>query len=199
MSPKSQQTRSLVTIGRVLKPFGVKGEVRVESLTDVPGRFEELKTVTLELPGGQLLEATVITVRKNGRGYLLGLSACTTPEEAAPFRGAWIKVPVHPNLPREKDVYYQFELIGLDVHDEEGNRVGILEEVLDYPQHHVFVIRNHGNETLIPATKKTIEMIDTEQNILRVRSRESWGHQPCVVKFSPSSLTSFNRSLHTVW
>ena len=174
MVTRSNHNAPLVTIGRILKPFGVKGEVRVESLTDVPGRFEELTNVTLELPGGQTIETTVNSVRKNSRGYLLGLSAFTTPEEATSFRGSWIQVPVHPNLPREADVYYQYELIGLEVQDPEGNVLGILEEIMEYPQHHVFVIRNSQGEVLVPASKTTVETIDIANKILRLRSKEWW-------------------------
>ncbi len=174
MVTQSQHQAPLVTIGRILKPFGVKGEVRVESLTDVPGRFEMLTDVTLELPGGQMIETTVTTVRKNGRGYLLGLSAFSSPEEASSFRGSWIQVPVHPHLPREEGVYYQYELIGLEVQGPDGEVLGTLEEVMEYPQHHVLVIRNARGEILIPASKKTIEVIDVENKVLRLRSKEWW-------------------------
>ena len=34
-----------VTVGKIVKPFGVRGQVRVLSLTDVPGRLENLKDV----------------------------------------------------------------------------------------------------------------------------------------------------------
>lgn len=170
----TQHSSTLVIIGKILKPFGVKGEVRVESLTDVPGRFEQLEEVTLELSSGQLVNTRVKSVRSTGQGYLLTFSAFDSPEEAEAFRGSWIKVPVHPNLPREKDLYYQFELIGLEVQDMEGTCLGNVEEILEYPQHHVFVIRGGEQELLIPATKNTINQVDVEHNLLRLHPRERW-------------------------
>ncbi len=174
VSSISQQSGTLVIIGKILKPFGVKGEVRVESMTDVPGRFEQLEDVTLELSNGQLVNTMVKSVRATGQGYLIAFSAFDNPEEAEAFRGSWIKVPVHPNLPREKDVYYQFELIGLEVQDPEGTNLGNVEEVLEYPQHHVFVVRGGAHELLIPATKNTIHQVDIDHNILRLHPRERW-------------------------
>ena len=42
----------LVTIGRIERSFGVRGEARVRSLSDVPGRFEELRQVMIAGRGG---------------------------------------------------------------------------------------------------------------------------------------------------
>ncbi|GJL58942.1 MAG: hypothetical protein NPIRA03_17990 [Nitrospirales bacterium] len=165
---------SMVTIGRILKPFGVQGEVRIESLSDVPGRFEGLETVTLALPDGKTLETLVTSVRQINQGVILGLSAFSTPETAALYRGAWIKIPENPDLPRDSDTYYQFELIGLRVEDAEGQPVGTLEEVLEYPQHHVFVIRSKDREILVPASRRTIALVDLPHKVLRLTSREWW-------------------------
>jgi len=174
MGIPEQNCSSMVIIGRILKPFGVHGEVRVESLTDVPGRFEGLKTVTLVIPGGKNMETMVTSVRQINQGVILGFSAFSTPEAAAPYRGAWIQTPVSHNLPRDKDTFYQFELIGLQVEDSDGQPIGNLEEVLEYPQHHVLLIRNQEREVLIPASRRTIEMVDLEHKVLRLTSREWW-------------------------
>lgn len=165
---------SMVIIGRILKPFGVHGEVRVESLTDVPGRFKGLQTVTLTLSDGKSVETKVTSVRPVNNGIILGFSAFSTPEAAAPFRGAWIQVPVDLNLPREKDTFYQFELIGLRVEDAEGQAIGSIEEVLEYPQHHVLVVRNQNREVLIPASRRTIAMVDVPHKVMQLTSREWW-------------------------
>jgi len=174
MAIPEQTCSSMVIIGRILKPFGVRGEVRVESLTDVPGRFEGLQTVTLVLQDGGNVETMVTSVRQINQGVILGFSAFSTPEAAAPYRGAWIQIPVSHNLPRDKDTFYQFELIGLQVEDSDGQAIGKVEEVLEYPQHHVLVIRNKEREVLIPASRRTIEMVDLDHKILRLTSREWW-------------------------
>lgn len=174
MGISDESHSSMVIIGRILKPFGVRGEVRVESLTDVPGRFEGLQTVTLSLVNGEKEEATVTSVRQVNQGIILGLSAISSPEAAAPYRGAWIKVPVNHNLPRDEDTFYQFELIGLRVEDSAGQTIGHVEEVLEYPQHHVLVIRSLDREMLIPANRRIIEMVDVKHGFLRLTSREWW-------------------------
>lgn len=167
---------SLVTIGRILKPFGVHGEVKVESLSDVPGRFEKLEKAFLTLPNETvpLQETTVIQVREVPAGFLMKCSAFSTPEEAAHFRGAWIQIPTSHDLPRPKDTYYQFELIGLSVEDPDGQQMGTVEEILEYPQHHVLVVRSEENEYLIPANRRTIKKVDLNKQSLHLASKEWW-------------------------
>ena len=169
-------TDSLVTIGRVLKPFGVRGEVKVESLSDVPGRFEGLQTVYLTLPHEAAIpqETRVNQVRDVTAGYLMSCTAFSTPEEAAHFRGAWIQIPTRTDLPRAPDTFYQFELIGLHVEDPDGQQMGKVEEILEYPQHHVLVVRNQEAEFLIPANRRTIEKVDLDNQCLHIASKEWW-------------------------
>ncbi len=169
-------TDSLVTIGRILKPFGVQGEVKVESLSDVPGRFEGLQTVYLTLPHETATprKTTVTQVRDVNAGYLMKCSAFSTPEEATHFRGAWIQIPTSAALPRDPDTFYQFELIGLRVEDPDGQQMGKVEEIFEYPQHHVLVVRNQEAEFLIPANRRTIEKVDLDNQCLHIASKEWW-------------------------
>jgi len=176
LSPSDPQTDSLVTIGRILKPFGVRGEVKVESLSDVPGRFEGLQTVYLTPPHQSATprEATVTQVRKVTAGYLMRFSTVSKPEEAAHFRGTWIQIPTSYDLPRDPDIFYQFELIGLRVEDPDGQQMGTVEEIFEYPQHHVLVVRNQEAEFLIPANRRTIERVDLDNHCLHLASKEWW-------------------------
>ena len=148
----------------------------MESLSDVPGRFAGLQSVYLTLPYEDATprEATVTQVRNVTTGYLMKCSAFSTPEEAAHFRGAWIQIPSSTDLPRDPDTYYQFELIGLRVEDPDGQEMGKVEEIFEYPQHHVLVIRNHEAEFLIPANRKTIVKIDLDNQCLHIASKEWW-------------------------
>ncbi len=176
VSRKLPPTDSLVTIGRILKPFGVRGEVKVESMSDVPGRFETLHTVYLSLPHASAhpQETTVTQMREIPLGYLMKCSAFSTPEEAAHYRGAWLQIPISSKLPRAPYTYYQFELLGLRVEDPDGQQLGTIEEILEYPQHHVLVVRNQETEFLIPVNRKAIEGVDLNNRCVHLTSKEWW-------------------------
>ncbi len=168
-------TTDAVTIGRVLKPFGVKGEVRVESLTDVPGRFEDHPAVSLVSTTGQILQTTITHARPAGPYYLLKFADFSSPEEIAAFRGALIQMPPGTTVPALENHYYQFELIGLEVRDESNQTLGHVEEVLELPHHAVFVVRQKNEEFLIPAIRQVIKDVDVSHGTMTVSAIEQWG------------------------
>lgn len=165
----------LITIGKIEKPFGVKGDVRVRSLSDVPGRFEGLRQATLVAPSGRRLAAAVVRVREDrsshGR-YVVGFDAFSTPEEAATFRGGLIQIPRSQTPPLPAGQYYEFQLIGLTVKNESGRRLGTLNEVLETGGNHTFVIRDGGRELLIPAAREVVRSVDAEGRTMTVRLPE---------------------------
>jgi 16S rRNA processing protein RimM len=158
----------LVAIGRIVKPFGVKGDVRVQSLSDVPGRFESLHQVIVEMPSGKTMETIVNRVRKDRDSYVIGLEGLSSPEAASIYRGSLLKIPqdTAPALPEGQ--YYEYQLIGMTVSDERGESLGILEEILPAPSHPIFVIRQAGKERLIPGSRSVISRIDVEQRTMAV-------------------------------
>jgi 16S rRNA processing protein RimM len=162
----------LIAVGQIVKPFGVRGEVRVRSLSDVPGRFERLRRVTVEAPSGRVLVTAVTRVREDrgvAAGYVLGLEALTTPEQAAAWRGALLKIPRDQAPPLPEGAYYEFQLVGLTVSDEAGEELGTLTDIWETGAHHVFVIRGDGWEVLLPATKQAVASVDLEQGTMVVR------------------------------
>ena len=162
-------TAEFVTIGKIIKPFGVKGHVRVHSLTDVPGRFEGLCEVTVVPPSGRAFVTAVKSVRKDRASYVLGLEAFSTPEEAAACRGALLTIPEAQTPPLSSGRYYQFQLLGMQVRDDSGRTLGTLEDIMETPGHAVFAVRGEAGEVLIPATQSAIVSVDLEGRLIVVR------------------------------
>src|SRR2546427_1758090 len=73
-------TRRLVTIGKVTRVHGLCGEVKVQSLSDVPGRFETLERVLAADRHGALLELAVRASRRAAGDYLVAFEGITTPD-----------------------------------------------------------------------------------------------------------------------
>jgi len=158
-----------VTIGRIERPFGVKGEVKVRSLSDVPGRFDHLDAVSVVGPTGRLSDRTVMHVRRAGSGYIMRFAGVTTPEEAGTLRGGLIQVPRRESAAQPSDVFYECDLIGMKVEDEEGHELGLIDAMWELPGHHVFVVRQGTREVLIPAAKKFVTVVDVPRRRMVVR------------------------------
>ena len=159
----------LVTIGKIERPFGVRGEFKVRSLSDVPGRLDQLKQVQVLRPTGQMVDRTVTGVRRAGSTYIMGLVGVTTPEEAATLRGGLLQVPRAPAAVLAADVYFECDLIGLAVETEQGDEVGVLEAILEIPDNRIFVVRKGTKEILIPAAKSFVASVDLKRRRMVVR------------------------------
>jgi 16S rRNA processing protein RimM len=162
----------LVTIGKIERPFGVRGEFKVRSLSDVPGRLDQLKQVQVLRPTGQMVDRTVTRVRRAGSTYIMGLEGVTTPEEAGMLRRGLIQVPRSPAATLSADVYFEYDLIGMTVENERGEEVGVLETILEIPDNHLFVVRKGTEEVLIPAAKSFVTSVDLTRRRMMVRGIE---------------------------
>ena len=163
----------LVTIGRIERPFGVRGEFKVRSLTDVPGRLDHLTEVHIFIAQtGQMVDRTVTRVRRAGSGYIMGFAGVSTPEEAGMLRGGLIQVPRTSASALPADVYLECDLIGMMVENERGEAIGVIEVILEIPDNRVFVVRKGTEEVLIPAAKSFITSVDLARRRMMVRGVE---------------------------
>ena len=147
-----------VAVGRVRGPFGVTGELKVESLTDNPDRFRRGAKLWL---GDQ--PVTVAGVREAQGFIYLTLKGHPDRTSVDPYRNRIIQVPESslPALPEGE--YYRFQLVGLEVVDRSGAPLGVVEEVLETGANDVYRVRTpDGKELLLPALDDVIVSVDLE-------------------------------------
>ncbi len=134
-----------------------------------PAGFRGWRRVTLVAPSGRALMTTVSSAREDRGFYVLGVEGLSTREDAAVFRGGWVKIPADqvPSLPAGH--YYEFQLIGMTVRDEEGQLLGTLEEVLETGSNAVFVVRGHGREILVPGTRDVVASVNVDEQTMTIR------------------------------
>jgi 16S rRNA processing protein RimM len=150
----------LITIGKAVKPFGVKGEMKIESLTDFPERFKDLRRVYLVSPAGKEFTCEVRSVRYAGGAPYLLFGDYDSPEKAKALNGWLIKVPEEEAVPLPEGSYYWFELIGMEVVSESGEKLGTIVEVFETGSNDVYVMKRGRKETYIPATKEIVKQVD---------------------------------------
>jgi len=147
-------------VARVLRPHGCRGEVRLLPLTDFPGRFSDMRRVTLQ-KGDQRREMAVQGVRWHQRVLLLKLAGVDDPETARTWQGAHLVVEKKDLVPLPPDSYYVFDLIGLAVFSGDGRELGHLADVMRTPANDVYVVdRPGGRPLLVPALKRVVRLVD---------------------------------------
>lgn len=159
-----------IAVGRISGPFGVKGELKIEVLTDFPQRFE---------PGSRLFlteePVTIASARASGMDRLivqLDEVRSRTQAETIP-RGATLDIREEDVIPLPDGAYYRFQLIGLAVVTEtDGEPMGTVEDIIETGVNDVLVVRAEGRpETLIPNTDE-VATIDLENAVIRVKPIE---------------------------
>ncbi len=150
----------LITIGKVVKPFGIEGEMRIEPKTDFPERFKRLVRVYLVSPSGKEVACEVRSVRTAGSILFIQLAGYDSPEKARSINGWLIKIPEEEAVPLPEGTYYWFELIGMEVISENGEQLGTIVDVFETGSNDVYVMKKGRKETYIPATKEIVKQVD---------------------------------------
>ncbi|MDR7402649.1 MAG: ribosome maturation factor RimM [Armatimonadota bacterium] len=149
-----------VIIGRILRPHGVRGEVRVAPDTDFPERWATLAEAVV-LRGDRATPVRVTAVRRHGDHVLVRLAGVETPEQAAALRGAALAVRREEAMRPPPGAHFVFEVLGLTVVTEAGAVVGTVTGILRTPAHDVYVVTApDGREYLIPAVGAVVVAVD---------------------------------------
>ncbi len=155
-----------LVIGQVAKPHGVRGDVRVVVHTDLPERFTWLDEVYIgeEDPRPVPVEYT----RFHKDWVLLKLAGYDDRDAVESLRGQLLKVREDQSIPLEEDEYFLFQLIGLSVISEDGDRLGELVQVIETGANNVFVVRGLQGEILIPDIAEVVRDIDFDSGQITV-------------------------------
>lgn len=154
-----------LAIGRVLAPWGHRGEIRVEILTDFPERFGQLREVQV---GEDLRPYPLESARLHKGNAILKLGGVADPSQAAELRGEILYVPLSEAVPLGEHEYYHHQILGLDVFTADGQPLGQVTEILETGSNDVYVARDGGREVLIPALVTVIREVDLEHHRLVV-------------------------------
>ena len=148
-----------IEAGEIVNTHGIRGEVKVLCWLDDPEMLCEFDRCRIDEK-----EYTMEQVRVQRTCNLVKLSGIDTMEAAQAMRG---KTLVLYREDIDDEVIFAAELIGVDVYAE-GQLIGKIKEVLDYPGNSVYVVKGEY-EYMIPAVKSFILLTDMEANRMEVK------------------------------
>ncbi len=167
---RTPEPRYLV-VGRVLKPHGVRGEVRVEIVTGYPERLGQHAAFYLAHPHSPeaVRRYPVEQLRLHQDVALLKLEGCDDRNAADGLRGMLVQIPIEDAVPLEEGEYYLYQVVGVQVETEDGEPLGQVVQVLDTGANDVYVVRGPRGEVLLPAIKDVVLELDLDAQCLVVR------------------------------
>jgi 16S rRNA processing protein RimM len=159
---KAKEEQSYLAIGKIVGPHGIRGEVKVEPLTDFAERFAAGGNVFLGLQTGvtDAAPVTIAAARPHQGRWLVLFSDIKDRNAAEALRDQFVLIPEENAMPLGEHENYAHDLIGLDVVTTDGLALGKMVEILFTPANDVYITRGDRGETLIPATREVILSVD---------------------------------------
>ena len=151
-----------LVVGTVLKPQGIRGELKVKPYTDAPEDFKAFKNLYLD---GE--KRRVLSVRVGDGMVFLGLSGVPDRNAAELLRGKNLELDRDEAPEPEEGRYYIVDLLGLSIVTEEGEELGILTDVKQAASD-IYTLEKDGREILFPAVKGVVTEVDLENKRLVV-------------------------------
>lgn len=151
-------------LGKITKPFGVKGQVVFFLDVDSPEEYAELDSAFVEIKNNLVPHFFSL-------GNINGNKAIATfeelaPEEALALVGCDLYLPLDMLPKLTGNQFYFHEVTGFTVIDETYGDIGHIESILEYPAQPLFQIMKDGTEILIPIIDPVIKKVDREQRTI---------------------------------
>jgi len=156
-----------LVVGRILAPWGTRGQVKVQVVTDFPDRFTPGKLVYLD---GQPLEIQNSSPHK--QHLLVKLATIDSIQDAEKLRGHDLTIPHSEIRPLPQGEYYNFQLIGLRVLTTDGKNVGRIADIMATASNDVYIVKCERGEILIPAIEDVVKSIDLEREEMVIEAIE---------------------------
>ena len=154
-------------IGKMQKPHGIKGEIKLFLSINFP---LDLAVGSYIYIGPQHDRYKIASKRGHGNPLIISLDNIETRESVRLLSNKKIFIQ-EGHLPKlkEGDFFYS-EIVGMDVRDEKGVKLGRIREILPTGSNDVYIMESiiEGQETLIPAIVSVILSIDKEENLMIV-------------------------------
>lgn len=160
--------KHLFPIGRVVKPHGIKGKMKVDYFGEDFHRFSFYHEVFVEDQTGKPEPYEVLEAIAQPPRLILRLRGIEKIEEAEPLIGKEILIKKEAFPPLEEREYYWMDILGMKVVTEGGKRIGRVKEIFPTGANDVYVVEGKRGEILLPAIEEVIQSVDLKRGVMKV-------------------------------
>jgi 16S rRNA processing protein RimM len=173
-----------VTVARILRPHGRRGEVACEILTDFPQRFKSLKSVELiavpdeergdvrhNVPQRVAVRSCWLSHSRGGQAIFL-FEGSDSISDAEKLVGLDVQIPLSERMALPSGSYYTTDLAGCEVHEQDGSTIGRVRDVQNIGEGvagtPILVVDSPRGELLIPLAQDICVRVDTAARVIEV-------------------------------
>jgi 16S rRNA processing protein RimM len=159
-----------ITVARILRPHGVRGEVAAEILTDFPERLKKLKSAELwdgkSDPRRVAIRSCWLSHSRGGQAifHFEGSGSITDAEKLA---GLEVQIPLADRMPLPSTSYYISDLTGCEVYEQGASLIGRVRDV-QFAGTPLLVVDSAQGELLIPLAQEICIHVDTAARRIEV-------------------------------
>lgn len=162
--------KEFLAIGEICKPHGIKGELKVFSLTDNNERFKEIDNVIINNE-----EYKIEGCKFQADRVILKFDKVNSIEEAEKLRKKQIFIKREQGIELSEDSYYIADILDCKVYDNDSIYIGKVEDVIETGSNDVYITRNDNKEELlIPAIQRVVKKVDIENNEIIILPVKEW-------------------------
>ena len=160
-----ERTSGMVTVGRITRLHGVRGEVFVRIESDHPERFAPRSVFHTEVEGARLL--VLREVRGGSNGLIVGFAGFASAETAARLVGAELLIHETDRRQLRPGEFWPDQLVGLEVRIG-YEAVGVVTDVIQGPQDRLVVALRTGNRVEVPFVVALVPEVNQAGGWLRI-------------------------------
>ncbi|TQR45772.1 ribosome maturation factor RimM [Paenibacillus popilliae] len=165
----------MFNVGKLVNTHGIRGEVKIIPTTDFPEeRFAQKSELVLQQPNSNnSVSVTVERSRLHKNMYIIKFVQFDNINEVEKYKGWVLKVSEEQLDELDEDEYYYHEIIGCKVVTDEGEELGIIDEILSPGANDVWVVNPaKGKSILIPVIDDVVLTVDVQEKVVTVHIME---------------------------
>jgi 16S rRNA processing protein RimM len=167
--PERLATERLVTMGRIVAPYGIKGWIKIQPFTQQQHGLVDYPQWQVG-QDGEWQSRTVEVAKVHGATVVAKLEGVADREQAAALQGMRIAISRDDFPAPATNEFYWADLVGLKVVNEQGEHLGEVRELLETGSNDVLVVEGE-RERLVPFTEAVVKQVDIVGGVIRVE----WG------------------------
>ena len=160
--------QELIAIAKIVRPRGLRGEMVADVLTDFPDRFADLENVIAVFPDGTRRNLIIEGSWVQKDRVVVKVAGVDSIEQADELRRAEICIPEADAADLDEDEFFDWQLEGCSVVTIEGEKIGVVREVMRTGGTENLLVESDERDHLIPFAGSICTEVDVENKVITV-------------------------------